>query len=173
MLDAQLSIVSQWRIAESSSRFKEPELLFLNEIAIGIGHDGEVSIEDEHQPFKKRILAIPRILARRVEGRELKIDLSKQWGEHLLQGNEIRSKLVHSPIGVSIPRVPLGDLLLYARAMKSYFTELCSASPTVFQVHATLLDAYRLPTDLEFEKLLSAARESRGERYVGLIDSSI
>jgi hypothetical protein len=58
MIDAELAIMAQWRIAEDPTRFEEAELNFLSEIAAGIGHDGEVTIDQDKQSFKKRITAV-------------------------------------------------------------------------------------------------------------------
>jgi|GEM_PF-1860687 hypothetical protein len=169
MVDAQLAIVSQWRIAEDASRFSEPELNFLNEIAIGIGHDGEVSIDDDHHPFKQRIVAIPRILARAVEHKDVRINLGLSWGEKLLEGGRVRNKLVHSPVGEEIPIVTITELLGFAEAVKSYFSALCSEMPVVFVPYSSLIDSFELPTVLEVNRDLDAVRRLRAEGHEGPI----
>ena len=47
MLDAQLSVVAQWRMRDKPEAFKEAEILFLNEFALGLGSDGEVLVRDD------------------------------------------------------------------------------------------------------------------------------
>jgi hypothetical protein len=37
MLDAQLSVVSQWKMHENIRAFGETEILFLNEYGVGVG----------------------------------------------------------------------------------------------------------------------------------------
>src|SRR5206468_589212 len=68
MVDAQLSVVAQWRMRERTDAFSEAEVLFLNEYALGVGHDSEVWVGEDHQSFKKRIKAVPAILSRHVDG---------------------------------------------------------------------------------------------------------
>jgi len=55
MVDAQLAIVSQWKMHENPSAFQEAEKLFLSEVAMGVGHDGEIWVDGDQHPFKKRI----------------------------------------------------------------------------------------------------------------------
>jgi hypothetical protein len=166
MLDAELAIAAQWQIAEDRTRFEEAEVNFLNEVAIGIGHDGEVTVQEDRQSFKQRIISIPRVLARRAEGRDVQINLGKRWGEQLLQGHEVRNKLIHLPVGESVPRVSLTELLEVAGAVRSYFAELSSVVPQVFGVHAGLLDRFKLPSRKEVERNLSAARKLRKSRGI-------
>jgi hypothetical protein len=161
MLDAELGIVAQWRMAEDITRFKEPEIHFLNERAIGLGHDGEVTVEEDRQSFKQRIRAIPRILARRVEGREIEINLGQQWGEQLIRGHELRNRLIHPPISNKVERVTLTELLAAAKAVKSYFAELATVAPEVFKVYGAIVDSFKLPADSEVENNLVAARKLR------------
>jgi hypothetical protein len=163
MLDAELGIVAQWRMAEDVRRFEEPEVNFLNEVAVGIGHDGEIEVEEDRQSFKQRIIAIPRILARRVEGRDIEVNLGQLWGEQLLRGHELRNRLIHTPVGNPIERVTLTELLTAAKAVKSYFTELTSVSPEVFKAHAAIIDAFGLPSDADVERNLDSVRRLRQE----------
>jgi|SRR5579859_3972754 len=161
MLDAELGIVAQWRIAENPRRFEEPEINFLNEVAVGIGHDGEIKMEEDRQSFKQRIVAIPRILARRVEGREVVVNLGQQWGEQLMKGHELRNRLIHMPIGEPVERVSLIELLTAAKAVKAYFSELVAVSPQVFKAHAAIIHSFVVPPDGEVEKNLHAVRKLR------------
>jgi hypothetical protein len=161
MLDAELGIIAQWRMDEDITRFREPEVNFLNEVAVGIGHDGEVAVEEDRQSFKQRIVAIPRILARRVEGKDVEINLGRQWGEHLIKGHELRNRLIHSSVGKPVERVTLTQLLAAAEAVKSYFVELVSVAPEVFKAHGAIVEAFGLPKRAEVEKNLAAVRKLR------------
>jgi len=140
MLDAQLAVVSQWRMHENQEAFHEAEILFLNEFAVGVGHDGEVWVGDDPHSFKTRIKAIPAILSRRVDHKEFNIDLGTQWGERLLQGQIIRNKVMHSVMGEQMPRVSKAELLASANAIYEYFAALRKNVPLSFEYVSTLLD---------------------------------
>jgi hypothetical protein len=139
MLDAQLSVVSQWRMHETPDAFKEPEVNFLNEFAVGVGHDGEVWVGEDHQSFKKRIKAIPAILSRRVEGKEVSLDFGKKWGKNLIDGHALRNKVMHSAYGEPLPRVTKSELIRSAEAVVAYFEELRAKLPTTFQYVGILM----------------------------------
>jgi hypothetical protein len=139
MLDAQLSVVAQWRMREAPEAFREPEILFLNEIAVGVGHDGEVWIGEDHQSFKRRIKAVPAILSRRVDGTSASVDLSQQWGNELLDGNELRNNVMHSKFGQPLPRVTKRELLVSCKAVFTYFEELSTILPRSFDYVRLLL----------------------------------
>jgi hypothetical protein len=141
MLDAQLSVVSQWRMREKADSFLEAEVLFLNEFAVGIGDDGDVWIGDDFQSFKKRIKAIPAILARRVDGVETSVDLGKQWGKDLIEGQALRNGVMHFAFGEPFPRVSKQELIRSANAVFSYFAELVSKLPTTFLYMGKLLES--------------------------------
>jgi hypothetical protein len=141
MLDAQLSVVAQWRMRESANNFREPEILFLNEYAVGVGHDREVWLGDDHQSFKKRIKAVPVILSRRVEGKEVTIDLGKQWGKQLIDGQAFRNRVMHSAFGEPLARVTKKELIQSAEAVFAYFEELVIKLPVTFQHMKLLLEA--------------------------------
>jgi hypothetical protein len=79
MVDAQLAVVAQWRMHENPARFSYAELRFLNEVAVGVGHDGEVWVDSEQHPFKKRIKAIPAVLARCVAQKEYSLDICQRY----------------------------------------------------------------------------------------------
>jgi hypothetical protein len=140
MIDAHLSVVAQWKMREKLDAFTEAEILFLNEYAVGVGHDGEVWIGEDHQNFKQRIKAVPVILSRRVDLAEENIDLGKEWGKHLLDGHQLRSKVMHSSFGNPLPRVTKQELARYTRAVFSYFEELATKLPTTFRYVETLLE---------------------------------
>ncbi len=139
MLDAQLSVVAQWKMREKGDSFREAEILFLNEYALGVGHDGEVWIGDDHQSFKKRIKAVPVILSRRVDGKEVSIDLSKQWGKDLIDGHDLRNRVMHSAFAEPLARVSKQELIRSAKAVFAYFEELVMQLPTTFQHMNVLL----------------------------------
>lgn len=140
MLDAQLAVVAQWRMRENIARFTEPEVLFLNEYAVGVGHAGEVWLDIDHQYFKKRIKAVPAILSRRVDGKEESVDLGKRWGNDLLDGQVLRNKVMHSVFGEPLERVSKQELIRSAHAVFAYFRELSQKLPTTFQYMNVLLD---------------------------------
>jgi hypothetical protein len=79
-LDSQLSIVAQWRLHDDAITFHKAESNFLEENTVGLGKDGEIEIAEDRQSFRERIVAVPTILARRVEGREITIDIGNQMG---------------------------------------------------------------------------------------------
>jgi hypothetical protein len=140
MLDAQLSVVAQWRMRERPDAFEEAEILFLNESAVGVGHDGEIWIGEDHQSFKKRIKAVPAILSRRVDGREESIDLGGEWGRDLLDGHLLRNSVMHSSFGSPMPRVTKQELERYTKAVFAYFEELSKKLPTTFEYMEVLLN---------------------------------
>src|ERR1039458_8017482 len=145
MVDAQLSVVAQWRMREKGEAFRETEVLFLNEYAVGVGHDGEVWIGDDHQSFKKRIKAIPAILSRRVDGKEENIDLSKGWGKDLIAGQALRNRVMHSAFGEPLARVSKEELVRSAKAVFAYFQELATKLPITFEYMKVLLDRDMMP----------------------------
>ena len=132
MLDAQLAVVSQWKMRENASSFSEVELLFLNEVAVGVGHDGEVWMDTDQHSFKKRTKAIPAVLARCVDRKEFTVDLGASWAQDLLKGHALRNKVMHSPAGESIPRVSKEELKLSINAVHTYFEELANGIPGAF-----------------------------------------
>jgi len=139
MLDAQLSVVAQWRMREKPDAFDEAEILFFNEYAVGVAHDGEIWVGDDYQSFKKRIKAIPAILSRRVERHEESIDLSQQWGQDLLEGHILRNNVMHSSFGKPLPRVTKKELQRYEMAVSAYFEELAKKLPITFHYMEVLL----------------------------------
>lgn len=140
MLDAQLSVVAQWRMRERPDAFDEAEILFLNEFAVGIAHDGEIWIGEDHQSFKKRIKAVPAILSRRVDLREESIDLGGECGRDLLEGHLLRNSVMHLSYGTPLPRVTKQELSRYSKAVFAYFEELSKKLPTSFQYMEMLLN---------------------------------
>ena len=128
MLDAQLAAVAQWKMFENPELFTEAEILCLNEYALGVGHDGEVWVDDDHQSFKKRIKAVPAILFRRLDGKDEGIDLSKQWGLDLIQGQTLRNLVMHSAFGEPLVRITKEELVRSARAVFDYFEYLAAKS---------------------------------------------
>jgi hypothetical protein len=139
MIDAQLSLVSQWKTQEMPGAFHVAEVLFLNEVAAGVGHDGEIWVDSDQHPFKKRARAIPAILSRVVDGKELTIDLGSNWGRKLLDGYALRNNVVHSSPGATMPRVSKAELTAAVDAVRSYFGELAAGAPKAFGHMSILL----------------------------------
>ncbi len=149
MLDAQLSVVAQWKMREKPEAFEEAEILFLNEYAVGIGHDGEVWVGEDHQSFKKRIKAVPVILSRRIEDKEETVNLSRQWGQDLLEGQDLRNRVMHSAFGEHLPRATKHELVRSFNAVFAYFEELTVKLPTTFnRVGLLLKDTTELSTEI-------------------------
>ncbi len=132
MLDAQLSVVSEWKMRERASSFGDAEVHFLNEAAVYVGHDGEVWTDSDQHSFKKRVKAIPAVLARCVEGKEFSVSLGTSWGQELQNGHMLRSKVMHSSTGEQMPRISKDELRTSVRAVRAYFKELAQAIPSVF-----------------------------------------
>jgi hypothetical protein len=146
IVDAQLSVVAQWKMREQPQVFNEAEILFLNEYGVGVEHDAEVWIDDDHQSFKKRIKAVPAILARRIDGSEITIDLSKQWGKELIEGQTMRNVVMHCAFGKPLERVTKNELVRSAKAVFGYFEHLAAIAPKSFQHFSILLN--RVPKTL-------------------------
>ena len=161
MVDAQLSIISQWKMAEHPAEFLPAEVNFLSEIAVGVGHDGEALVEEDHHAFKQRIIAVPRILARRIENAEVRPNLGDAWGEELLRGHGLRNQLVHPPQAGDMPRITIPELLGIAKAIKQYFSELATIAPRNFGLYELLLDAFDLPTDDDVNRDMTRMRRLR------------
>jgi len=138
MIDAQLSIVSQWKIQQNPAAFQAAEVLFLNEVAAGVGHDGEVWLDSDQHPFKKRIKAVPAILSRVVDGKEFTPDLGSDWGRKILEGYALRNRVVHSSPGETMPSVSKAELTAAVNAVRSYFVELANGAPKAFE-HVKIL----------------------------------
>jgi hypothetical protein len=132
MLDAQLAVVAQWRMRESPASFREAEILYLNEVAVRVGHDAEVWLEDDNHSFKSRIKAIPAILSRRVDHKEYVVNLGTKWGENLLNGYTLRNEVMHSGFSGPMPRISKDELRVSANAIRSYFEDLAMHAPVCF-----------------------------------------
>jgi hypothetical protein len=133
MIDAQLSIVAQWKIQQNPAAFQPTEILFLHEVAAGVGHDGEVWLDNDQHPFKKRIKAIPAMLSRIVDGKEFSPDFSSDWGHRLLAGYALRNRVVHSSPGETMPVVSKAELSAAVEAVRCYFVELATGAPKAFE----------------------------------------
>jgi hypothetical protein len=157
-LDAQLSIVAQWRLHDESLAFHEAERNFLKENIVGIGKNGEIETEEDRQSFKERIIAVPTILARRVEGREITIDLGGQWGEQLQKSYLLRNAVVHAPPDRPLERVSLLELRTAAAAVRSYFEELVRKAPETFKAQMELLPAFQIPDEAGLEAIIEAEK---------------
>jgi hypothetical protein len=157
-LDAQLSIVAQWRLHDESLAFHEAERNFLKENIVGIGKNGEIETEEDRQSFKERIIAVPTILARRVEGREITVDLGGQWGEQLQKSYLLRNAVVHAPPDRPLERVSLLELRTAAAAVRSYFEELVRKAPETFKAQMELLPAFQIPDEAGLEAIIEAEK---------------
>jgi hypothetical protein len=139
MLDAQLSVMAQWRMREDIERFREAEVLFLNKWGSGVGHDGEMWLNEDHQTFKTRVKAVPAILGRAVEQREATIDLGKQWGRDLFTGKVLRDRVMHPAFGQPLMRVSKEELIRSSKAVFAYFEELSKVWPQTFEYLTVML----------------------------------
>ena len=157
-LNSQLSIVAQWRLHDRSSAFHEAERNFLNENAVELGVDGEIETEEDRQSFKERIVAVPTVLARRVEGQEINIDLGTKWGEQLQKSYLLRNAVVHAPPDKPIERVSLLELRAAAAAVRSYFEELVQKAPETFKAQNKLLSGFEIPDEADLEAVIKAER---------------
>jgi hypothetical protein len=144
-VDAQLSIVSQWRLHDASVSFHPAERNFLEENLVGLGQDGEVEVLEDRQSFKKRIVAVPTILANRVDGKQVSIDIGTAWGEQILKSHELRNTVVHAPPNEPLPRVTQTELRAAIDAVTSYFRELELKAPETFKAQGTLLKHFVFP----------------------------
>jgi hypothetical protein len=124
---------------EKPDSFHPSELLFLNEAAVGIGHDGEVWADHDEHSFKTRIKAIPAILSRRIDGKEFSINLGTAWGEQFLSGNKLRNAVMHSSVGEPMPRVSKEEMKNATEGVIQYFDELAKNVSGTFGYISTLL----------------------------------
>ena len=108
---------------------------------MGIGHDGEIWVDSDQHPFKKRIKAIPAVLARCIDGKDFIVDLGKGWGQDLLRGYALRNGVVHSSPGGQMPRVSKDELRSAVTAVRAYFAELSSGVRGAFQHMEAKLDS--------------------------------
>lgn len=155
-LNAQLSIIAQWRLHDPALVFHTAERNFLEENTVGLGRDGEVEVAEDRQSFKTRIVAVPTILARKVENREISIDLGTKWGEQLQKSYLLRNAVVHAPPDQALSRVTLLELRAAADSVRSYFKELLQKAPETFKVHDVLLKRFVLPDASELGTRIKA-----------------
>jgi len=125
---------------------------------VSIGKDGEIETEEDRQSFKERIIAVPTILARRVEGRDVTIDLGNEWGEQLLKSYLLRNAVVHAPPDKPLERVSLLELRAAAVAVRSYFEELVRKAPETFKAQIELLPAFQIPDEAGLEAIIKAEK---------------
>jgi len=157
-MDSQLSIVAQWRLRDPTVEFHKAERNFLRENTVGLGRNGEIEIEEDRQSFKERIVAVPSVLARRVDGREITLDLGSSWGEQLQKSYLLRNAVVHAPPDRPIERVSLLDLRSAAIAVRSYFEELVLKAPETFKAQAAMLPAFEIPDKAKLEGVIESER---------------
>jgi hypothetical protein len=132
MIDAQLAIVSQMYLQTHRERFSEAEALFLLERAVGIGTDGELFVSEDHQSFKQRLLAVPRILSRAVNRRDLDIQMNQPMWQKLMEYHTMRNLVVHSSSDATFPRVSKAELFEAWESVLWYFSTLANLAPDIF-----------------------------------------
>lgn len=164
MLDAQLSVVAQWRMRENPVLFTETELLFLNEAAVGVNHHGEVWVDTTQHPFKKRIKAIPAVLARCVDRIDFLPDLGGSRGNALLTGYDLRNRVMHSTSpSAPLPRVSKQELRAASGAVRAYFEDLANRVPKAFgHMDVFLRDVGPLSQKLESQFIRSSLKPKTG-----------
>ena len=140
MVDAELSVIAQSILHSGRHEFTQPEVLFLTETAVGVGTDGDITATESHQQFKSRILGVPRVLARRVVGRDASLDLGDKSGADLLRYKDMRDELMHPRVGADSPRVSKAELREAHAAVRAYFRQLATAIPELFGAFNVLLD---------------------------------
>jgi hypothetical protein len=94
----------------------------------------EVWISDDHHSLKKRIKAVPAILSRHVDQREQSIDLSRQWGKDLIEGQALRNRVMHCGFAEPLARISMQELVRSANAICAFFEELAVKLPSNFSV---------------------------------------
>jgi len=138
-LDAQLSIVAQWSLHDPSIAFDPAERLFLEENIVQLGHDGGVEVLEDRQAFKQRIIAVPTILARRVEGNEINVDIGTPWGEQLQKSYLLRNQVVHAPSNKPLAQISHDELYDACLAAQLYLVAVAKLAPKVFEPQVMLL----------------------------------
>lgn len=161
-VNAQLSIVSQWRLHDPSITFHAAERSFLEENVVGLGRDGEVEVVEDRQSFKKRIIAVPTILAKRVDGQEVTINIGTTWGEQLLKSYELRNTVVHAPPDEPLPRVAKAELRAAIDAVRSYFGELHLKAPETFKAQGLMLQSFEFSETDSHRKMPEPQRRTDG-----------
>jgi hypothetical protein len=139
MLDAQLALNAQNYVYNSSTKFSQSEILFLTETAIEIDTDGNVTAADSHENFKKRVIGIPRVLARTVVGKDITVSLGDKMGAALLRFKDLRDAVMHPRVGEPLPRVSKSELREAVEAVREYFKRLAAVCPELFGVYQHLL----------------------------------
>jgi hypothetical protein len=95
---------------------------------------------------------------RRVEGKEINIDLGTKWGEQLQKSYLLRNAVVHAPPDKPIERVSLLELRAAATAVRSYFEELVRKASETFKAQSKLLSGFEIPDEADLEALIKAER---------------
>jgi hypothetical protein len=139
MLDAQLSVIAQAYLHNGKFHFEQPEVLFFTEMALGVDTDGEITATEGHQHFKQRVVGIPRVLARRVLGKEITVSLGDRRGEDLLRYKDLRDEVMHPYVGKDPPRVSKDELRDAEKAIQAYFAQLAVAAPELFRAYDVFL----------------------------------
>jgi hypothetical protein len=143
MLDAQLSVIAQAHLHSGKVDFEQAEVLFLTEIAVGVNTDGEITATESHQHFRQRVRGVPRLLARKVLGKEITVNLGDRHGEDLLSYKDLRDEVMHPRVGQEPPRVTKDQLRDAERAIRAYFAQLALAAPELFGSYDVFLKAQK------------------------------
>ena len=139
-LDAQLSIVAQWRLHDPAIAFDPAERLFLEENIVQLDRDGDVEVVEDRQAFKHRIIAVPTILARRIEGSEINLDIGTPWGEQLQKSYLLRNQVVHAPPNKPLAQISHDELYDACLAVQQYLAAVAKLAPKVFELQVMLLE---------------------------------
>ena len=75
-----------------------------------------------------------------MNGKEENVDLGKLCGKHLIDGQVLRNKVMHSAFSEPLERVSKQELIRSAHAVFAYFRELSQKLPMTFQYMNVLLD---------------------------------
>jgi hypothetical protein len=139
MLDAQLSLMAEAYLHTNKFSFEQSEASFLSEVAVGVDAAGDISVAEGYQHFKQRIIGVPRILARRVEGRDIAINLGDQALQALIGYKDLRDAVMHPQVGSALPRVSKDELRGAEKAVHSYFKQLADSVPSIFGLYTIFL----------------------------------
>jgi hypothetical protein len=138
MVGIVLTIIAQIEI-HKGRLFEDVELMFLNESATEMDEHGVLAFVQDHQKFTHRVVAIPKILAKGVVDRDVTVNLGDAWGAALIEAQQMRERLLHSPIGERVPRVTKEELRKAQSSVQAYFGQLLVLAPEVFAPLEALL----------------------------------
>lgn len=139
MVDAHLSIATLRAFSVHTQFFAESEFRFLLEVFVELGEDGELMLVEDHQSFKSRVVAVPKVLIRRVANRDLQLDVSGVAWQKFIEYHRLRDKVLHAKPGEHIPRVSKAEMVEAAEAVRAYFDQLATGAPELFDFYKSLL----------------------------------